>query len=145
MNKFTLLLVLTLSIWLRPVFAQEETLPAKEIVFCNDVDEHEGKCKPVAPSKEWKLSNGQVSFFALIKLPDGATYSKMLIKIYRNGNKLQPFFSDDISFTKGSKCIRTNLVFTKSGTYNVQVTDDDGKPIVEGNLTVKGGHGLSDL
>ena len=145
MQKFFLLLLFTLGLGFRSVSAQEETLPTKEIIFCNDVDEHDGKCKPEAPSKEWKLSNGQISLFGLIKFPDGANYPKLLIKIYRNGNKVQPFFSDDVGFDKGSKCVRTNLVFTKSGNYNVQITDDDGKLIVEGNLVVKGGHGLSDL
>ncbi|MDB5283502.1 MAG: hypothetical protein JWO06_2577 [Bacteroidota bacterium] len=118
------------------------SLSAQQIIFCNDVDEHDGQCKPESPSGEWKMSGGPVSFFALIKFPDGANYRKLLMKIYRNGAKDKPFFEDDITFDKGTKCLRQNLVFNKKGDYNVQITDDDGKVLMEGNLVIKGNKGM---
>jgi hypothetical protein len=127
-------------------FASTVSLKAQEIIFCYDVDEHDGKCKPQDIRTEWKLDNGQISFFCILKFPEAPKYPKLFIRMYRNGDKSKVFFRDDItSYEPGSNCVRHNLVFTKKGDYQVDIIDEDDKVIMSGNTIVKGGHGLSDL
>ncbi|HWB62918.1 MAG TPA: hypothetical protein VG603_05350 [Chitinophagales bacterium] len=126
-----------LLICLAFIMAGIASASAQKLVFANDVDQHDGKCKPKQESTTWKLNNGQVSFFALIIFTDPPKYKKILIHVYRNGDTTKPVFEDEIiSYKPGDTCVRNNLVMTKKGEYQVKITDDDGNTITEGAFTI---------
>lgn len=119
------------------LFSCAFALRAQQVVICNDVDEHDGKCKPMEAKTQWSLKNGQLSVFALIIFDTPPTYKALQIKLFRNGDMTKPSYSDVLTtYEAGNKCISTSVVFNKKGGYHVQITDDDDKVICETEVFV---------